>query len=130
VLERWVSYQILEHQAMLQILANKNIIDKVKNHKVEGIAKMVKELRKLEAKEENPNRKNKIEILENRITVEENECEYAKIAHNLLYVYLYEAAIPFFKLDKLDLYTGTIDTYSNKMVDNSIQIANFYRKVI
>ena len=51
VLERWISYQILEHQAMLQILANKNIIDKVKNHKVDNIAKMVKDLRKLEAKE-------------------------------------------------------------------------------
>ena len=115
---------------MLQILANKNIIDKVKNHKVEGIDKLVKDLRKLEAKEETPSRKNKIEILENRISVEENEVEFAKTAHNLLYVYLYEAAIPFFKLDKLDLYTGTIDTYSNKKINNSVAIANFYRKVI
>jgi len=102
----------------------------VKNLKVDNIEKLVKDLRKLEAKEETPNRKNKIEILQNRITVEENEVEFAATPHHLLYVYLYEAAIPFFKLDKLDLYTGTIDTYSNKRINNSIQIANFYRKVI
>jgi len=102
----------------------------VKNLKVDNIEKLVKDLRKLEAKEETPNRKNKIEILQNRIAVEENEVEFAATTHHLLYVYLYEAAIPFFKLDKLDLYTGTIDTYSNKRINNSIQIANFYRKVI
>jgi hypothetical protein len=56
VLERWITYQLMEHAAMFQILANKNTIDKVKNHKVDNIAKMVKDLRKLEAKEETPGR--------------------------------------------------------------------------
>ena len=66
---------------MLQILANKNLIDKVKHNKVDNIAKMVKDLRKLQAKEETPNRKNKIEILENKIAVEENEVEFAATTH-------------------------------------------------
>ena len=47
-----------------------------------------------------------------------------------MYVYLFEAAIPFFKLDKLDMYTGTIDNYSNKRINNCIEIANFYKKVM
>ena len=43
---------------------------------------------------------------------------------------LQEAAIPFFRLDKLGVYNGAINLYAQKQIDNASKIVDFYGKVI
>ena len=45
-------------------------------------------------------------------------------------MYLHDAAIPFFRLDKLGVYNGAINLYAQKQIKNCNMIADFYSKVI
>ena len=45
-------------------------------------------------------------------------------------MFLQEAAIPFFRLDKLGVYNGAVNLYAQKQIDNATRIVDFYSKVI
>ena len=44
----------------------------------------------------------------------------------ITYLYLQEAAIPFFRKDKLGVYNGAINLYAQKQINNCLKIADFY----
>lgn len=73
---------------------------------------------------------NKITDLNNQLESLTNELECAECLTKIQHMYLYGAAIPFFRLDKLGVYNGALNMYASKMIDNSNVISNFYSKLI
>ncbi len=55
---------------------------------------------------------NKITELNELIEIEEKEIDCAKIVQKIIILYLQEAAIPFFRQDKLGVYNGAINLYA------------------
>jgi hypothetical protein len=46
--------------------------------------------------------------------VEEKEIDCAEVLTKIIFLYLKEAAIPFFRQDKLGVYNGAINLYAQK----------------
>ena len=73
---------------------------------------------------------NKITNLNNMIELEDREIECAEVLSKVLFLYLKEVAIPFFRQDKLGFYNCAINLYAQKQINNCNKIAEFYQKVI
>lgn len=65
-----------------------------------------------------------------RIEHEQKEIECAECLVKIMFLYLHDAAIPFFRLDKLGVYNGAINLYAQKMIKNCNAISDFYGKMI
>ena len=57
---------------------------------------------------------NRITELNEKIEYEEKEIHCAEALTKILFLYLHDAAIPFFRLDKLGVYNGAINLYAQK----------------
>ena len=55
---------------------------------------------------------NRITELNEKIEYEEKEIDCAECLTKILFLYLHDAAIPFFRLDKLGVYNGAINLYA------------------
>jgi hypothetical protein len=53
-------------------------------------------------------------VLNSQIEVEEKEIDCAEVLTKIIFLYLKEAAIPFFRQDKLGVYNGAINLYAQK----------------
>lgn len=73
---------------------------------------------------------NRITELNEKIEVEEKEIDCAEVLTKIIFLYLKEAAIPFFRQDKLGVYNGAINLYAQKQINNCKKISEFYEKVI
>lgn len=73
---------------------------------------------------------NKITKLTHRITYDEKQIECFDTLLKIIILHLNQAAIPYFKKDKISLYNDMINTYSNTMIKNSNKIAAAYGKVV
>jgi len=73
---------------------------------------------------------NRITELNEKIEFEEKEIDSAECLTKILFLYLHDAAIPFFRLDKLGVYNGAINLYAQKQINNCNKISQFYSKVI
>jgi len=61
---------------------------------------------------------------------QEKEIDCAEVLSKIIFLYLKEVAIPFFRQDKLGVYNGAINLYASKQINNCTSIAKFYERVI
>ena len=61
---------------------------------------------------------------------QEKELDCAEVVGKIIFLYLKEVAIPFFRQDKLGVYNGAINLYASKQINNCTSIAKFYERVI
>ena len=73
---------------------------------------------------------NRITELNERVEQEEKEIDCAECLTKIIFLYLHDAAIPFFRLDKLGVYNGAINLYAQKLINNCNRISSFYGRVI
>lgn len=78
----------------------------------------------------NKSKINRITELADLIEREEREIDCAEVLNKIIFLYLQDAAIPFFRQDKLGVYNGAINLYAAKQINNCNTIATFYEKVI
>ena len=73
---------------------------------------------------------NRITMLTERIEQSEKEIGCAQVMTHIVYLYLQEVAIPFFRQDKLGVYNGAINLYAQKMMLNAKNIHEMYARII
>ena len=61
---------------------------------------------------------------------EENEVACAECQNIIVHLYLTEAALPFYKLDKLTFYNAAVNMYSQFVVNNNIEVVDFFKDII
>ena len=78
----------------------------------------------------NSSKVNRITTLTERIDNADKEIGCANVMTKIVYLYLQEVAIPFFRHDKLGVYNGAVNLYAQKMINNSMRIQDYYQQVL
>ena len=119
ILRRFINWEMMDLEAMIETIANKGIIEKKKNQTLKDKQNHAKQLSQLQKGKgisstfsSKSSKINKITDLNDKIENEEKEIECAECLTKIVYLYLHEAAIPFFRLDKLGVYNGAINMYA------------------
>ena len=119
ILKRFINWEIMDLEAMVETIANKTIMEKRKIQLTKDRQSHTNELKKLQKGntikstfQSKAAKINRITELNDKIDQEEKDIGYAECITKIIYLYLHEAAIPFFRLDKLGVYNGAINLYS------------------
>ena len=137
ILRRFIHWEIQDLQAMIETIDSKNQFQKRMHDIKNKQSSHSKELTKLQkgntlksAFQTKAKKIGRITDLSDKIENEEKEFDCAECLQKIIYLYLNEAAIPFFRLDKLGVYNGAINLYAQKQINNCNKISEFYSKVI
>lgn len=137
ILKRFIRWEIMDLEAMIETLDTKNEMERRKNMLEVQRTKHQVELFKLQRGntffstfQSRQGKINRITELNERIEYEDKEIDCADCLTKIVFLYLHDAAIPFFRLDKLGVYNGAINLYAMKQIQNCANIMNFYNKVI
>ena len=137
ILKRFIRWEIMDLEAMIETLETKNQMERHKNQLEVQRTKHQVELYKLQrgntffsSFQSKYSKINRITELNERIEFEDKEIDCADCLTKIVFLYLHDAAIPFFRLDKLGVYNGAINLYAMKQIQNCANIMNFYNKVI
>ena len=101
------------------MVATKNSLDKLKNN--------TSFFAKLKGSKE---KKTQIQNLKEQVLNLEYEVDCANELTKLIFLYLQDAVIPFFRQDKLGVYNGALNLYSEKIIMNSRSIEAFYERLM
>jgi hypothetical protein len=137
ILKRFIRWEIMDHEAMIETIEAKGDTEKRKNQLSVNRTKHQVELMKLQRGntlistfQTRQSKVNRITELNERLEMEEKEIDCAECLTKILFLYLHDAAIPFFRLDKLGVYNGAINLYAQKLIKNCNRISDFYSRVI
>lgn len=109
ILERWINWEIMEIEAVIESVKHKMDISKLCEKKLKQITSLTRDLNKLEQK--GANKRSKIEMIKNTIKTLEDQVEASKELHNLIYLINFEVVMPFLKYDKLQIYKSLMNHY-------------------
>lgn len=119
ILKRFIKWEIMDLEAMIDTIECKGIMETRKNTTVVSRTKHSLELLKLQKGntikstfQSKQAKINRITDLAITIEHEEKEIDCAECLTKILFLYLHDAAIPFFRLDKLGVYNGAINLYA------------------
>ena len=128
---------MMDLEAMIETIEAKNDMEKKKSATLTKMSTNQKEFHKLQKGSSfmssfhfKSSKINRITTLNDKIEVEEKEIDCAEVLSKIIFLYLQEVAIPFFRQDKLGVYNGAINLYAQKQINNCNKIAEFYEKVI
>lgn len=119
ILRRFIKWEIMDLEAMVETIESKSEFNKRKNAVQNKMTSNAKELGKLQrggslmsSFQSKSKQINRISELTEKIEVEEKEIDCAEVLTKIIYLYLKDAAIPFFRQDKLGVYNGAINLYA------------------
>jgi len=134
ILKRFIKWEIMDLEAMIETIESKNEMTRRRESVLQSRQKDSKELFKLQNSNKmfmTKNAKvNRITVLNDRIERLAKEIDCADVLTKIIFLYLQEAAIPFFRQDKLGVYNGAINLYAQKQINNCNKISDFYQAVI
>lgn len=124
----------MDLEAMIETIESKNEMTRRRHLVNASRQKDTKELFKLQNSSQRFMTKgakvNRITLLNERVEQQTKEIDCADVLTKVIFLYLQEAAIPFFQQDKLGVYNGAINLYAQKQANNCHKIAEFYEAVI
>jgi len=127
----------MDLEAMIETIESKNEMEKRKMYTQTKMSQHSLKLSKLQKGQgglfnfsSKQQKINKITDLNDRLEMGEKEIDCANVLTQIVFLYLQDAAIPFFRQDKLGVYNGAINLYSQKLINNCHKISKFYEKVI
>ena len=137
ILRRFIKWEMMDLEAIIETIDSKNEFTKRQRMIAESQEHNSKEIKKLQAGgsfKHSLMSKNskimKITELNEKIEHKEKEIDCAEVISKIVFLYLQDAAIPFFRQDKLGVYNGAINMYAQKQINNCKKISDFYEKVI
>ena len=137
VMRRWLKFELLDLQAILEAIKKKNEMEKRRQTKVSTRNDEKEELFKMK-EGQNTLRSffmgkdakiNRITELTNSIQNAEKDIECLSLLHKIIVLQLNQAAIQFFKRDKFTTYNHTVNLYAAKQIENNTIRMDVFQKV-
>ena len=125
-MRRWLKYEVLDLEAILEAIQKKNEMEKRRIAKDQTKEEYKEELRKLREGKETilsffrtkQGKVDRITELTNYITQLDKDIECLSVLHKIIVLQLNQAAIQFFKREKFSTYNHTVNMYANKVLNN------------
>ena len=126
-MRRWLKFEILDLQAILEAIDKKNEMEKRRNKKNMDRKDAIKQIKDMQAGKDSlrtyfmtqQGKVNKITQLTEEVVKAENDIECLGLLHKIVVIQLNQAAIQFFKRDKFTTYNHTVNLYSQKQIENN-----------
>lgn len=134
----WLRWEQLDIQALLEAVEIRGQIEKNRNALQEKRVSHQKELEKLNLGgksfktlfSSNEGKVNRITELTHKISKGEKEIECLDLYLKILVLQLNQAAIPYFKRDKVAIYNDLLNVYSQNHIQNSQAISECYQMIM
>lgn len=136
-MRRWLKFEILDLNAILEAIDKKNETEKRRNKQIEDRREAIKQIKDMKEGKDtlrtyfmSQNGKvNKITGLTDKVTKAENDIECLGLLHKIVVIQLNQAAIQFFKRDKFTTYNHTVNLYSQKQIENNLIKKKLFEKI-
>jgi len=137
IMRRWLKFEILDLEAILDAIEKSNEMEKRKAAKVKQRNADIESLRDLKDGKDTiftffrskENKINKITELTESIQKADRDIECLSVLYKIVVLQLNQAAINFFKREKFGTYNHTINLYAVKQIENHSLKHELYRKL-
>ena len=137
VMRRWLKFELLDLQAILEAIKKKNEMEKRRQAKVTQRNEEKEELWKMKEGQSTLRsffmgkdaKINRITELTNSVGSAEKDIECLSLLHKIIVLQLNQAAIQFFKRDKFTTYNHTVNLYAAKQIENNTIRMDVFQKV-
>ena len=127
-MRRWLKFEILDLQAILEAIDKKNEMEKRRNKKILERRESIKEIESMKSGKDSfrtwlmskQGKVDRITALTEGVVRAENDIECLGLLHKIVVIQLNQAAIQFFKRDKFTTYNHTVNLYSQKQIENNL----------
>lgn len=128
IMKLWIRWEMLDLSAMLEAIEIKAALEMKKFKRIQKREDQQKTLEKLNHGKNTvgtifmskDGKVNKITALTHSISQAEREIECFDMYLKILILQINQAAIPYFKKDKISIYNDLINTYSQQHINNSV----------